>query len=311
MKQVRQFVANCLVCQGNKYDSLKSARLLQPLQIPSHIWEDLSMDFIFGLPRSKGMDCILVVMDRLSKYAHFLGLQHPFTAKTVAEVFTKEIIRLHGVPQSIVTDQNPLFMSNFWREIFNSMGTTLKMSSSYHSEADGQTEVLNHCLETYLRCFSSEQPKQWSRWLSSVEFCYNTRFQSAASMTPFKAIYGRTPPTLKQFLPGEVKVHAVAEELRVQDEILRLLHRNLERAQQRMRVTANKHRQEVQFQVGDMVLMKLQPYQQFSVHGRANQKLSARFYGPYKVVVTYKQKLPESSRVHPVFLVSLLRRASR
>ena len=97
------------------------------------------------------------------------------------------------------------------------MGTTLKMSSSYHPETNGQTEVLNHCLETYLRCFSSEQPKQWSRWLSWAEFCYNTSFQSVADMTPFKAVYGRTPLTLKQFLPGEVKVHAVAEELRVRD----------------------------------------------------------------------------------------------
>ena len=116
MKLVCQFVANCLVCQRNKYDSLRPGGLLQPLQIPSHIWEDLSMDFISGLPRSKGMDCILVVVDRLSKYAHFLGLQHPLTAKTVVEVFTKEIIRLHSVSQSIATNRDPLFMSNFWRD---------------------------------------------------------------------------------------------------------------------------------------------------------------------------------------------------
>ena len=133
------------------------------------------MDFISALPRSKGMDRILVLVDQLSKYAHFLGLQHPFSEKTVTEVFTKEIIWLHGVPQSIVTDRDPLFMSNFWREIFNSMGTTLKMSSSYHPETDGQTEVLNRCLEAYLRCFSSEQPKQWSRWLSWATQVFNQR----------------------------------------------------------------------------------------------------------------------------------------
>ena len=95
------------------------------------------MDFIFGLPRSKGIDCILVVVDRLSKYTHFLGLYHPFIASTVAEVFAKEIIRLHGVPFSIVTDRDPLFMSIFWKDIFKTMGTTLKMSSSYHPETDG------------------------------------------------------------------------------------------------------------------------------------------------------------------------------
>ena len=137
MKQVRRYVADSLVCQCNKYDSLCPAGLLQPLQIPSRIWEDLSMDFIFGLPRSKGIDCILVVVDRLSKYTHFLGLCHPFIASTVAEVFAKEIIRLHGVPFSIVTDRDPLFMSIFWKDIFKTMGTTLKMSSSYQPETDG------------------------------------------------------------------------------------------------------------------------------------------------------------------------------
>ena len=129
-----------------------------------------------------------------------------------------------------MTDHDPLFMSNFWKDIFHAMGTKLKMSSSHHPKTDGQTKVLNRCLETYLRCFCSEQPNHWNKWLSWAEFCYNTSFQLAAGMTIFQAIYGRTPPTLRQFLLGEIRVPAVEEDLRARDETLQQLKCNLDRA---------------------------------------------------------------------------------
>ena len=122
VKQMHKYIADYLVCQRSKYDSLGPIGLLQPLQIPNQIWEDLNMDFILGLPRLRGIDCILVVVDGFSKYAHFLGVRHPFTARMVAEIFAMEIIRLHKVPLSIVTDRDPLFMSNFWTELFKNMG---------------------------------------------------------------------------------------------------------------------------------------------------------------------------------------------
>lgn len=98
LKQVCNYVANCLICRRNKYDTLSPAGLLHPLQIPNQFWEDLNMDFLFGLPRSKGIDCIFVVVDCLSNCTHFLGLRYPFTAKTVAQLFVREIIRLRGSP---------------------------------------------------------------------------------------------------------------------------------------------------------------------------------------------------------------------
>ena len=115
---IKNFVATCKVCQRNKSDNLSPAGLLQPLPIPTQVWTNIFMDFIGGLPKSKGKDTILMVVDRLTKYAHFIPLGHPFTATEVAAVFLHEIVRLHGFPSTIVSDRDPLFLSNFWKSPF-------------------------------------------------------------------------------------------------------------------------------------------------------------------------------------------------
>lgn len=122
-KSVTDFVAKCLVCQQHKYLASSPQGLLQPLPIPHVVWEEVSMDFIVKLPKSQGYDVVLVVVDRLSKYGHFLPLKHPYSARTIAEVFVKKIVRLRGVPVSIVSDSDPLFFSICWRELFKMQGT--------------------------------------------------------------------------------------------------------------------------------------------------------------------------------------------
>ena len=119
------------------------------------------MDFITGFPKSGNKSGLMVVVDKLFKYAHFCALPHPFTPALVAQYFMDQIFKLHGMPTSIVSDRDRIFTSNFWQELFRLQGTQLKLSTSYHPQMDGQTEAVKKCLETYLRCFTSEKKHLW------------------------------------------------------------------------------------------------------------------------------------------------------
>ena len=158
---VKQWVRECDVCQRQKPDLSAYPGLLQPLPIPVKVWSDIFMDFVEGLPKSHGKTAILVVMDRLSKYAHFVPLQHPFTAAQVAQVFLDNVYKLHGLPNTIVSDWDKMFLSAFWQSLSKALKVKLQMSTAYHPQSDGQTEVVDRCLEYYLRCMSGEKPKEW------------------------------------------------------------------------------------------------------------------------------------------------------
>lgn len=128
--------------------------------------ESISLDFIEGLPPSNGKHCILEVIDRLSKNAHFIALSHPYTTLTVAQAYSDNIFKLHGMPKDVVSDRDPTFMSEVWKEILRVHGIDLKSSTAYHPQTDGHTEVTNKTLETYLHCMTAETPSSWRKWLS-------------------------------------------------------------------------------------------------------------------------------------------------
>jgi transposase InsO family protein len=182
-------IAACPVCQISKTERIQYPGLLAPLPIPNAKWAEISMDFVEGLPKSKGKDVILVVVDRLTKYAHFIPLAHPYSVQKVATLFMDTIIKLHGPPTVIVTDRDRIFLSKLWQEIFSALQISLHFSTSYHPESDGQTEQVNQCMEQYLRCMAFEAPQKWMDWLPTAEYWYNTSFQTSIKMTPFEALY--------------------------------------------------------------------------------------------------------------------------
>ncbi|MCH81104.1 hypothetical protein A2U01_0001883 [Trifolium medium] len=283
MKQEAQaFIRQCVVCQQTKYSSQKPNGLLQPLPLPNHVWEDISMDFVTGLPPSKGFTVIMVVVDRFSKGIHLGSLPTGFTAYKVVELFVSMVCRLHGLPKSIVSDRDPIFISRFWSDLFKFSGTLLRMSSSYHPQTEGQTEVMNRTVEQYLRAFVHEKPSHWFPLLPWVEYHYNTSIHTASGLSPFQVTYG----------------NSVAQEIG--------------QIQLQMKVAADKHCRDVNFPVGGWVYLKLQPYRQISVSGVKYHKLAKRYYGPYLIVakvgyVAYKLALPPSSKIHNVFHCSLLK----
>ncbi|WVZ01852.1 hypothetical protein V8G54_022658 [Vigna mungo] len=158
-QNIRKFINECVVCQQAKVDHALPKGLLQTLPIPQQVWEDIAMNFITHLPSVTGYTTIMVVVDRLSKFAYFIPLKSDFSSKSVAEAFIGQVVKIHGIPKFIVSDRDKGFISSFWQHLFKSQGTTLAMGSAYHPQFDGQTENLNKTLEMYLRCYVYENPK--------------------------------------------------------------------------------------------------------------------------------------------------------
>jgi hypothetical protein len=257
---VHDFVKSCLTCQQAKPDKAKSSGLLQPVSVPQQAWHAITMDFVEGLPPTAQANCILVVVDKFTNYSHFIALKHPFTAAGVAKVFLENIYKLHGMPTVIISDRDKIFTSNLWKDLFALAKVNLSLNSTYHPQLDDQSERVNQCVETYLRCFVSSVPKQWISWLHLAEFWYNTSLHSSIGMSPFEALYGYHPRHFGLYTENSAVSGSVSQWLLDRKLISDLVKQHLNRATVKMKNQTNKGRSERSFQVGEWVFLKLQPY---------------------------------------------------
>lgn len=212
--EVRAYCRSCEICQRDKSTNLSPAGFLAPLPIPPRPWVDVSMDFMVDLPRTEsGHNALLVVCCRLTKMVHLIKTTTQVTAPEVAQLFFDNIVRLHGIPVTIVSDRDTKFTSNFWRTLWSHLGTKLLFSTAYHPQTDGQTERANRTIQEYLRHYVGEKQTEWDQFLTAAEFTYNNTVHSSTKYTPFQLVYGlhpNTPLTLAAQLP-ELAVPAVKD----------------------------------------------------------------------------------------------------
>jgi hypothetical protein len=200
-RDVEQFMVLCTTCQKAK-SRLNPHGLYMPLLIPSIPWIDISMDFVLGLPQTmRGRDSIFVVVDHFSKMAHFISCHKSDDVVHIADLFFKEIVRLHGMPSTIVSDSDAKFLSHFWRTLWNKMGTKLLFSTTCHPQTDGQIKVVNRTLGTMLRAVLKKNFKVWEECLPHVDFAYNRTMHLTTKVSPFQVVYGFNPLAPIDILP--------------------------------------------------------------------------------------------------------------
>jgi hypothetical protein len=307
-------VTLCDNWQRVKVERQRPAGLLQLLKIPEWKWEETSMDFIVGLPKTQsGYDSIWVIVDHLSKVTHFISVKTTYKGSKLAELFIARIMCLHGVPKKVVSDRGTQFTSKFYEKLHESMDTKLNFSSAYHPQTDGQTERVNQILEDMLRACALKDNQSWDKCLPYAEFSYNNSYQESIKMTPFEFSYGRKCRTLLFWNePGENQIFGL-DILREAERQVQTVRENLKLAQSRQKSYADNRRRELRFQVGDFRYLKVSPMRglcRFKIRG----KLAPRYIGPFKILeqrgeVAYQLELPpQLSDVHDVFHVSQLRK---
>jgi hypothetical protein len=204
-----------------------------------------------------GKSVILTVVDRFNKYCHFIPLAHPYSEEFVAQVFFSEIICLHGIPQSMVSERDPVFTLTFWQELMRLSGAKLQMTSAFHPQSDSQTEAANEVIVMYLRCFMGDRPKQWLRWLPWAKYVYNTTYRSSLRDTPFNVVYGRDPPSIRSYELGETRVAVVAKTMVAREELLVDVRYRLEQAQAIQKKFYDRLHRPVSYAMGNWVLLHL------------------------------------------------------
>ena len=288
-KEIANFVSRCLTCQQVNAEHQKPAGKIQALPIPVWKWDKITMDFVTGLLRTRRQhDAIRVIVDRLTKSAHFLPVSNDDPLDKLAQLYVEEIVRLHGVPISIVSNRDPRFTSRFWSSLQDAMGTRLHFSTAFHPQTDGKSERTIQTLEDMLRACVIEFKGRWDMHLSLMEFAYNNSYQSSIGMAPFEALYGRkfcTPVCWDEV--GERRLIG-PELVQITLDKIQIVRDRLKIARDRQKSYADKRRRDLQFKVGDRVFLKVSPWKGVLRFGRRG-KLRPRYIGPYEIIARVDQ----------------------
>jgi hypothetical protein len=299
-EMVSKYVQSC-ECVRSKSPRHKPFGELQPLPCPERPWSLISVDFITELPPSNGFNAIAVWVCRFSKMAHFVPCLTTATSANTAEMFLQHIHRLHGLPNSIISDRGPQFVAKFWKSFCNSLGISVNLSTAYHPQTDGQTERVNQILEQYIRCFSDYRQSNWSTLLPTAEFAYNNTISSSTSKSPFLINYGFNPRF--DFLQNDVITQPILDfEQNFKD-----VKEALQSAQDTYKKYADRHRLPHPFKVGDQVWLSTAALST----KRPSKKFDYRRIGPFPIIrqigqVAFELQLPPSYRIHNVFHASRL-----
>ena len=301
-RYIASYIKGCDRCNRTKTFPAKPVGKLVPNQIPKDIWEIITVDLITGLPESEGYNAIMVVVDRLSKLLHVLPTTDQVTSEGMARLYRDNVWKHHGLPDQIISDRGPQFVSRFMKELNSILGIKTTPSTAYHPQTDGQTERENQGIEQYLRLFINHRQDDWVQWLALAEFCHNNRVQASTRQTPFMLNNGRHPRIGTEPF-RDSKMESVDTFVKSMQEARKEAEAALQRAADDMSRFYDQNRKTATvYKVGDMVWLDGKDLKS----DRPSKKLEDKRYGPYKITKVigpnaYQLKLPPSMKIHPVF----------
>ena len=314
-RDVREYVASCPACQASKSSNQKTAGLFRPLPIPANKFDVITMDLVTHLgTTASGFDSAVIIVDKLTKTLTVEPTTITVDAPGVAKILHRRIISRFGLPKVIISDRDPRWTSLFWTALHSHLGTKLVMSTAFHPQTDGQSERAVRSVVDMLRCFAADHRTSWDQELPNIEFAWNNARNDSTGYSPYEMLYGFQPATPATIaiadLQASTAMQSVTEFIAANQIALRSARDKLQQAQDRQASVANRHRRDVQFDVGDLVLLSTK---NLPLKTDASRKLSLKFCGPFLVTAkrgpnAYTLDLPpEFGRVHRTFNISFLK----